>query len=56
MDTGSVAPPQWPSWKLRPDIAGLTQGLVVNGFGGLPTGRTLFLQFGGAEAAFAGGA
>ena len=56
MDTGSVAPPQWPSWKLRPDIAGLTQGLMVNGFGDLPTGRTLFLQFGGAEAAFAGGA
>jgi hypothetical protein len=36
----------WPHWKLRPDIAPLTQGLVVSGFGKLPTGLALFLEIG----------
>jgi deferrochelatase/peroxidase EfeB len=36
-----------PTWKLRQDIAELTQGLVVNGFKDLPTGRALLLRFGG---------
>lgn len=31
-------------WKLAPDIARLAQGLVVSGFGALPTGRALFLE------------
>lgn len=32
------------SWKLRPPVDALTQALVVTGFGGLPTGRALFLE------------
>jgi Dyp-type peroxidase family len=35
-----------PTWKLASTIAPLTQGLVVNGYGSLPTGRALFLEFG----------
>ena len=33
-----------PSWKLAPEIAMDTQGLVATGFGRLPTGRALFLR------------
>jgi len=40
---GPAARP-WPHWKLRPDIAPLTQGLMVSGFGKLPTGLALFLE------------
>ena len=48
MGSRSVAPPkQWPSWKLAANVENLTQGLVVTGFGSLPTGRALFLEFGG---------
>jgi Dyp-type peroxidase family len=48
MDAGSVTgrPHRGPTWKLAPAIAPLTQGLVVNGYGGLPTGRALLLEFG----------
>lgn len=48
MDAGSMTefPKKRPSWKLQPEIAALTQGLVVNGYGGLPTGRALFLDLG----------
>jgi hypothetical protein len=48
MDAGSVTgrPHRGPTWKLAPTIAPLTQGLVVNGYGGLPTGRALLLEFG----------
>ena len=31
------------SWKLKPEIAALTQGLIVSGFAGLPKGRALLL-------------
>lgn len=34
------------SWKLAPDIAAKTQGLVATGFGALNFGRALFLAFG----------
>ena len=34
------------SWKLAAPVAERTQGLVVSGFGALPTGRALFLAFG----------
>lgn len=34
------------SWKLAPDIAARTQGLVATGFGALNYGRALFLAFG----------
>ena len=47
VDEGPVASQparQWPSWKLEPSIAALTQGLIVTGFGGLQTGRALFLE------------
>ena len=53
MDGGSVEPQQakqWPSWKLEPSIAALTQGFVVTGFGGLPFGRALFLEIGAPSA------
>lgn len=33
-----------PSWKLAPDVAAVTQGLVATGFSRLPTGRALFLR------------
>jgi Dyp-type peroxidase family len=45
MDARSVAP-RWPSWKLAAGADSSTQGLVVTGFGSLPTGRALFLEFG----------
>lgn len=45
MDGGSVSgDDQSASWKLRPPVDGLTQALVVSGFGDLPTGRALFLE------------
>jgi deferrochelatase/peroxidase EfeB len=34
-----------PSWRLRAPHDTKTQGLVVSGFGSLPTGRALFLEF-----------
>ena len=34
------------SWKLAPDVAAKTQGLVVSGFGALRFGRALCLSFG----------
>ena len=34
------------NWKLSPDIAALTQGLVVSGFGSLPKGCALFVNIG----------
>jgi deferrochelatase/peroxidase EfeB len=57
MDAGPVAPRQRrPSWKLASGIAQATQGLVVTGFGSLPTGRALFLTFGAEERWSGGGA
>jgi len=45
MDSRLVIEQQKPStWKLAPQIAPLTQGLVVNGYGSFPTGLALFLQ------------
>jgi len=35
-----------PSWKLADGHDKLAQGVVVSGFGDLPTGRALFLEFG----------
>ena len=35
-----------PGWKLQPPLDEQTQAIVVGGFGGLPTGRALFLEFG----------
>ena len=47
MDAGPVAPRRKrPTWKLRAPHDAATQGLVVSGFGSLPTGRALFLEFG----------
>jgi len=34
-----------PSWRLKAPHDKATQGLVVSGFGSLPTGRALFLRF-----------
>ncbi len=52
MDAGPVAvppsvtvPPPAPSWSLADAAAAQTQGFVVTGFAGLPTGRALFLEF-----------
>jgi deferrochelatase/peroxidase EfeB len=46
MAAGSlVSPRPAPSWQLSDPIAKQTQGLVVTGFGALPTGRALFLEF-----------
>jgi deferrochelatase/peroxidase EfeB len=46
MVSGPVTPkPPAPSWKLEPAVAGKTQGIAVAGFGGLPNGRALILQF-----------
>lgn len=52
MDARSVTdrPARRPTWKLAPAIAPLTQGLVVNGYGWLPTGRALFLEIGEAQS------
>ncbi|WP_129790703.1 hypothetical protein [Sphingosinicella sp. CPCC 101087] len=50
MDARPVATaPRRPSWKLKPPHDANTQGLVVSGFGSLPTGRALFLEFGWPE-------
>ncbi len=38
------------SWKLAPEVAAKTQGLVVSGFGVLNFGRALFLQLGNSVA------
>jgi deferrochelatase/peroxidase EfeB len=48
MDQRPVSEPggSRPNWKLAPPHDTLTQGLVVSGFGALPTGRALFLEFG----------
>jgi Dyp-type peroxidase family len=51
MDAGPLAPPlapppAAPSWRLSDPVAAQTQGFVVSGFGTLPTGRALFLEFG----------
>ena len=40
-----------PGWKLRPPLDEQTQAIVVSGFGGLPTGWALFLEFGWPDAA-----
>jgi deferrochelatase/peroxidase EfeB len=46
MDAGPLAaPPPPPSWRLSEPVAAQTQGFVVTGFGALPTGRALFLEF-----------
>jgi deferrochelatase/peroxidase EfeB len=46
MDAGSLTAPQpAPSWRLADSVAAATQGLIVTGFGQLPTGRALFLEF-----------
>jgi hypothetical protein len=46
MDARPVAPPPSPpSWRLADSVATQTQGFVVTGFGALPTGRALFLEF-----------
>lgn len=34
-----------PSWRLKAPHDAMTQGLAVSGFGALPTGRALFLEF-----------
>jgi deferrochelatase/peroxidase EfeB len=50
MDPRSVAPRRpWPTWKLAAGADSSTQGLVVTGFGSLPTGRALFLELGAPE-------
>ncbi len=41
----SEGAPNRGSWRLKAPHDVLTQGLVVSGFGSLPTGRALFLQF-----------
>ncbi len=43
------------SWKLAPDVAAATQGIVASGFGDQPYGRALFLRF-AWPAGTAGGA
>ena len=48
MDQRPVSEPKRnnpPSWSLKPPHDTKTQGLVVSGFGSLPTGRALFLEF-----------
>lgn len=44
-----------PNWKLAAPHDARTQGLVVSGFGTLPTGRALFLEFGWDDVAARGG-
>ncbi len=44
----TVTPGKPPSWKLSPELAAATQGLVASGFVDLPYGRALFLEFGWA--------
>lgn len=65
MDQGSVTPPvlsssepppgQSSGWKLAPEIARQTQGIVVTGFSSLPTGRALLLTLGDSQAPEFGG-
>jgi deferrochelatase/peroxidase EfeB len=56
VDQGPVdRKPRPPGWKLAAEIAPLTQGLVVSGFGALPTGRALFLGLGDPDAPWTGG-
>lgn len=57
MDEGPVTPPapESPRWKLAAPANQLTQGLVASGFGGLETGRALFLQLGAKGVAWTGG-
>jgi Dyp-type peroxidase family len=46
MDAGPLTATQSPpSWGLAKPVAEATQGFVVTGFGDLPTGRALFLEF-----------
>ncbi|HZZ25563.1 MAG TPA: hypothetical protein VFE60_24750 [Roseiarcus sp.] len=46
MDAGPLtASRSPPSWQLADPVAAATQGFVVTGFGALPTGRALFLEF-----------
>jgi Dyp-type peroxidase family len=46
MAAGPLAgPPPAPSWRLADPVAAQTQGFVVTGFGALPAGRALFLEF-----------
>jgi deferrochelatase/peroxidase EfeB len=46
MAAGSLAPQRpAPSWRLSDPVAAQTQGFVATGFGALPTGRALFLEF-----------
>jgi Dyp-type peroxidase family len=47
MDQGPVtqSPPKQRNWKLAAPHDGWTQGIVVSGFGSLPVGRALFLEF-----------
>lgn len=57
MAAGPVAAPgtaRPPGWKLVAPHDADTQGLVLSGFGDLPTGRALFLEFGWADAPPAG--
>lgn len=44
-------PSQSANWKLAPEIARQTQGLIVTGFSTLPTGRALLLTLGDAAPA-----
>jgi Dyp-type peroxidase family len=46
MAAGPLNPPlPPPSWRLSRPVAEQTQGFVVTGFGALPAGRALFLEF-----------
>ena len=46
MAAGPLAPQRpVPSWRLSDAVAEQTQGFVATGFGKLPTGRALFLEF-----------
>jgi deferrochelatase/peroxidase EfeB len=57
MDARPVAPAppgKRPTWKLAPPHDARTQALVVTGFGALPTGRALFLEFGWPKGAGGG--
>lgn len=48
MDAGPVSGSG--KWRLKSPHDATTQGLVVSGFGALPTGRALFLEFGWSDA------
>ncbi len=56
MDQGPIDRPRRPpTWKLAAEIAPHTQGIVVTGFGDLPTGRALFLGLGEPATTWTGG-